>query len=123
MLRKLQFILMIFCLGIFVFPKQNFNVQFAQNTCCESQKQSSDCCKHSEKKSKSCHHESKKEKDCKDDCTTCKMCSPGFVFSATQSGFKNELSKSFSDSKNQFSYNLNFWSTEIFNIWQPPKLG
>ena len=62
MLRKLQLILMIFCLGIFVFPKQNFNVQLAQSSCCEAQKSDSDCCEKGEKKSDSCHHDSKKEK-------------------------------------------------------------
>src|SRR6218665_1643553 len=91
MLRKLQLFMMIFCLGIFVFPKQNFNAQVAQSSCCESQTQNSDCCKKEDASSKACSHDSKKEKDCKDNCTTCKTCSSGFVFSVVLNNFDNKL--------------------------------
>ncbi|SHK14562.1 hypothetical protein SAMN05444371_1481 [Epilithonimonas mollis] len=123
MLRKLQLILMIFCLGIFVFPKQNFNAQVAQSSCCEVQKDSSDCCKKGEKKSDSCHHDSKKEKDCKDNCTTCKTCSSGFVFSVVLNNLDNKLKTPFFTISNPFSYYSQSPSARSFNIWQPPKLG
>ena len=123
MLRKFQLILMIFCLGIFVFPKQNFNVQLAQSSCCEAQKSDSDCCEKGEKKSDSCHHDSKKEKDCKDNCTTCKTCSSGFVFSVVLNNLDNKLKTPVFEIKNQFSYQLQSPLARSFNIWQPPKLG
>ena len=123
MLRKFQLILMIFCLGIFVFPKQNFNAQVAQSSCCEAQKDTSDCCKKDEKKSDSCHHDSKKEKDCKDNCTTCKTCSSGFVFSVVLNNFDNKLRKPIFTINNQFSYYSQSPLARTFNIWQPPKLG
>jgi len=123
MLRKLQLFFMMFCLGIFVFPKQNFNAQVAQISCCEAQKDTSDCCKKDEKKSDSCHHDSKKEKDCKDNCTTCKTCSSGFVFSVVLNNLDNKLKTPFFTINNQFSYNSQSPLARYFNIWQPPKLG
>lgn len=123
MLRKLQLFFMIFCLGIFVFPKQNFDAQVAQSSCCEVQTQSSDCCKKEEKKSDSCHHDSKKEKDCTDNCTTCKTCSSGFVFSVILNDFDNKLRTPIFEINNQYSYYSQAPLARTFNIWQPPKLG
>ena len=123
MLRKFQLILMIFCLGIFVFPKQNFNAQLAQSSCCEAQKSDSDCCKKEEKKSDSCHHDSKKEKDCKDNCSTCKTCNSGFVFSVILNNFDNKLKTPVFTLNNLFYYYSQSPLARTFNIWQPPKLG
>ena len=123
MLRKLQLIVMIFCLGIFVFPNQNFNVQLAQSSCCKEQKDNSDCCKKQEKKSESCHHDSKKGQDCKDNCTTCKTCSSGFVFSVVLNELDNKLKTPAFLISNSFSYYSQSPLTRSFNIWQPPKLG
>ena len=123
MLRKLQLLMMIFCLGIFVFPKQNFDVQVAQKSCCEVKTKTSDCCKKEEKKSDSCHHDSKKEKDCKDNCTTCKTCSSGFVFSVILNSFDNKLNTLIFKNNNQYSYYSQSPLARTFNIWQPPKLG
>lgn len=123
MLRKLQLLMMIFCLGIFAFPKQTFDVQVAQTSCCEVQTQSSDCCKKEEKKSDSCHHDSKKEKDCKDNCTTCKTCSSGFVFSIILNHFENKLKTLIFENNNQYSYYSQSPLARAFIIWQPPKLG
>lgn len=123
MMRKFQLILMVFCLGIFVFPKQNFNAQLAQSSCCEAQKSDSDCCKKEEKKSDSCHHNFKKEKDCKDNCTTCKTCNSGFVFSVVLNNFDNNLKTLVFEINNPFSYYSQSPLARSFNIWQPPKLG
>lgn len=123
MLRKLQLILMIFCLGIFVFSKQSYSIQLAQNSCCAVKTQSSDCCKKDQKRSDSCHHDSKKEKDCKDNCATCKTCSSGFVFSVVLNNFDDKLKTPVFEIKNQFSHQLQSLLVRSFNIWQPPKLG
>jgi len=123
MSRKLQLFFMIFCLGIFVFPKQNFNAQVAQSSCCEAQTQSSECCKKEDKKSDSCHHDTKKEKDCKGNCTTCKTCSSGFVFSVVLNNFDNKLKTLIFEINNQYSYYSQAPLARTFNIWQPPKLG
>ncbi|MCD9854343.1 hypothetical protein LUD75_06485 [Epilithonimonas sp. JDS] len=114
---------MIFCLGIFVFPKQNFNAQVAQSSCCESQSNNSDCCEKEDASSKSCSHDSKKEKDCKDNCTTCKTCSSGFVFSVVLNNFDNKLRTPIFQIENQYSYYSQSPLARAFIIWQPPKLG
>lgn len=111
---------MIFCLGIFVFPKEKFNVQLTQTSCCEIQKENSDCCKKEEKKSDSCHHDSKKEKDCKDNCKTC---SSGFIFSVVLNDLDNKLKIPVFEINNLFSYYSQSPLARTFNIWQPPKLG
>ena len=123
MLRKLQLFFMIFCLGILVFPKQNYDVQVAQSSCCEAQTKSSDCCKKEEKKSDSCHHDSKKEKDCTSKCTTCKTCTSGFVFSVVLNNFDDKLRTPIFEINNQYSYYSQSPLARAFIIWQPPKLG
>ena len=123
MLRRLQLFFMIFCLGIFVFPKQNFNAQVAQSSCCESKSNNSDCCEKEDVSSKSCSHDSKKEKDCKDNCTTCKTCSSGFVFSVVLNNFDNKLRTPIFQIENQYSYYSQSPLARAFIIWQPPKLG
>lgn len=123
MLRKLQLLMVIFCLGIFVFPKQNFNAQVAQSSCCEYQTQTSDCCAKEDASSKSCNHDSKNEKDCKDNCNTCKTCSSGFVFSVVLNNFDNKLRTPIFQIENQYPYDSQSPLTRAFIIWQPPKLG
>ncbi|WP_125201743.1 hypothetical protein [Chryseobacterium sp. SC28] len=123
MLRKLQLLLMIFCLGIFIFPNQNFATAVSENSCCEAQTQSSDCCKKEEKKSNSCDHDSKKDKNCKDNCSSCKICNAGFVFSVILNSLDNALNAPIFEISNPFSYNPRTPLERSFNIWQPPKLG
>ena len=119
MARKLQLLLMIFCLGIFVFPKQNVVMQLSQSSCCKTEKTDiSDS-----KKSNSCDHHSKQEKECKDNCTTCKVCASCYAFSVIPTELKPEVFK-ISQSKHQlFSYKNQILLARSFNIWQPPKIA
>ena len=61
--------MMIFCLGIFIFPKQNFISTSEMSDCCKTEK---NCCGKSEKKS--CHSKKNDKKSCEGNCANCHSC-------------------------------------------------
>lgn len=105
-----------FCLGIFLIPKDNFYAQFSKENCCKNNSKK-DCCKTK-------HKESKEEKNtCTDDC--CSSCIACFTFIETPSS-KNlylELTLFKSNKNSPFEYSDPYISDRLKEIWQPPKLG
>ncbi len=122
MARQFYLILMLFCLGIMVFPNQNFNVEIAQMSCCAETSSSDHCDNISEKKE--CNHDKKESGSdkCNDACSTCHTCTGffgSFVINATPTDFQ----KNISDNKKVFGYNFPAFINQNSNIWQPPKVA
>jgi hypothetical protein len=105
---------MIFCLGLILFPKQNFYVQTFEPEQC--------CCKNSKKNCCDSRKENPK-KDCKSDCnSTCHKVnnSPNiFVLKSENQELtcENPVSK-----KQNFIYANPYFSSLFKEIWQPPKI-
>ena len=114
---------MVFGLSIFILPKQMI---FAQNVieCCDRMS-NDDCCQ--KEATQSCHSENSKdqsEKDnCNDDCTQCHSCTVHFVMNYLSPEFNSTLKKNFFVEKLNFNYGNSYFSSNIQNIWQPPKIG
>lgn len=121
MAKKVQFLLMIFCLGMFIFPKQLFSAQKQEMTCCEKEKTEKNCCDKSEN-SKPC--DSNKSHSCDGNCTNCRACSTSVVFLAVE--IKTELEKQnvlpISKQVENFYLQPNL-SQLPKKIWQPPKIS
>ncbi|MGO4708751.1 hypothetical protein AB4Y90_06450 [Chryseobacterium sp. 2TAF14] len=122
-MKPIQLLLIIFCLGIFLVPKDNFYAQAAQENCCKTESKTKSCCD----KDQSSHHNSKDNKkdhkSCTDGCcSTCAVC-----FSFIENSFaKNnfwEFSTFKTFTKIQFQYSNPYISNGLKEIWQPPKLG
>ena len=111
-------------LGIFILPKQMI---YAQTTfeCCDQKSIKEDCCK--TEKTKSCHSDlskNKSEKDnCGDDCTNCHSCTVHFVMNYLTPEFNSTLKRHFFIQDLNFEYGNSYFSSDIQNIWQPPKIG
>ena len=108
--------LLIFCLGIFVLPKQEAYAQnFETEECCQSSSEKSDCCNDDDKNS---------ENHCTDNCcSACHTCSSCLSFAIAKvekysPEFKNNFFK-----KSNFIYKSPSFSLYLKEIWQPPKLG
>lgn len=121
MARKLHILIVIFCLGIFIMPKQNFFAQLMQQDCC-STSASGDCCPAPENDSKPCH--GKEKKSCGGDCTSCKSCSTTTVFASIAPDIKvTDNSTAAGDSSKSFCYLSPEFTDRAAKIWQPPKIG
>jgi hypothetical protein len=57
--KKIQILTLIFCLGIFIFPKQNISVDSEKQDCCKTEKT---CCDKEKSEKKSCHNDKKDDK-------------------------------------------------------------
>jgi len=118
-MKLLHLFLIVFCLGIFLVPKDSFYAQSMQDTCCKAESKK-DCCK---------HHSSKKDskddttKSCNDDC--CSSCVACFTFIETpfSKNLRLELSYYKSNKNPQFQYSDPYLSDRLKEIWQPPKIG
>lgn len=115
-----QIIAIIFCLGIFLIPKDNFYAQISQETCCQSESEM-DCCKNDHHK----QHSQKKEQksSCNDDC--CSSCVACYTFIETPFSKSLQLEYSYykSNKNLQFEYSDPHISDRLKEIWQPPKIG
>ncbi len=121
MLKSLKIFLIVFGLGVFTFPKQVF---FEQQTeqCCNEKPSNEDCC--NSEKAKSCHSENPDQKDdCRSSCNSCHSCSVHFVLNYVSTEVYDFLEKPFFSERQNFSYQNSFFSSQIHNIWQPPKIG
>lgn len=124
MSKTLKIFFIVLGLSIFTLPKQ---LVFAQSTveCCDQMSIKDNCCK--TKKTASCHSEnsnSKSEKNsCDNDCTQCHSCTVQFVLNfispdISQTSHRHLFSKTLN-----FNYGISYFSSNIQNIWQPPKIG
>ncbi|MDQ0476766.1 hypothetical protein QF004_001279 [Chryseobacterium sp. MDT2-18] len=124
MSRTLKIFFIVLGLSIFILPKQMI---YAQTTvqCCDQKPTKEECCK--TKKPISCHSEnstdhSQKNK-CGDDCNKCHSCTVHFVMNYLSSEFNSNLKKHLFIQDLNFGYGNSYFSSNIQNIWQPPKIG
>lgn len=119
MAKNIQILIMIFCLGIFIFPKQNFFYTSEKSDCCKTEKK---CCDKSEKKT--CHKEQKGKKSCEGNCSNCQSCSTTVVLSFENKNIlKLENNPANITKKVENIYLQPYISSLFISIWQPPKIG
>ena len=112
-------LLMIFCLGFFIMPKQNLHSQNNQSIqCCEqssSDASENNCCDDEEDHS---------SKGCQDtDCTTCHTCYNFLSLVFVNFEKKTDPSANPTYRNQNFFYKSPAFSSTARDIWQPPKIG
>lgn len=119
--KLFQILAILFCLGIFLIPKDNFYVQASQETCCK--KESKSCCKNHNTSSKDKHSKDSKS-SCNDDCCTfCVACAPFLEITSSKNLVYLEFLNLSLTKNGQFQYADPYLSDSLKEIWQPPKLG
>ena len=124
MSRTLKIFFIVLGLSIFILPKQMMYAQ-SKIECCDQKSTKEDCCK--TEKTKSCHTDNSKnstEKNkCGDDCTQCHSCTVHFVLNYLSPEINPTLQKHLFAKTLNFKYGISYFSSNIQNIWQPPKIG
>ena len=122
MAKKFQILTLIFCLGIFIFPKQIISVDSEKKDCCKTEKS---CCDKSKPEKKSCHQDKKEDKkSCKGNCSNCHSCSFTLVFNLENKNILDfNKSHHFISKKVENLYLQPHFSSLFVSIWQPPKIG
>ncbi|WP_407404581.1 hypothetical protein [Chryseobacterium sp.] len=118
-MKNWQFILIIFCLGIFLVPKDNFYAQASQKNCCKTKSISNDCCTDKHETS----NQNSKKDYCNDDCCSFCMTCHSFIENFSSRTIMTELSAFQINKKLHYSYADPYFSNGLKDIWQPPKLG
>lgn len=119
MAKKIQILIMIFCLGIFIFPKQNFFSVNEKSDCCKTEKS---CCDKSEKKP--CHGKENNKKSCEGNCASCHSCGSTVVFNLENKNISEDaIHIEFYSPKVENLYLQPHLSSLFNSIWQPPKIG
>jgi hypothetical protein len=117
--KYIQILLIIFCLGIFLIPKDNFYAQASQENCCKTDSKKHSCCD----KEHSNHGKKDSKSSCNDDCCSfCATCSNFVENLAAKTVFFNHTPFK-TDKKLEFQYSDPHISDSLKDIWQPPKLG
>ena len=122
MAKKIQILMMIFCLGIFIFPKQNISVDSEKQDCCKTEKT---CCDKEKSEKKSCHNDKKDDKkSCKGNCSNCHSCCSTLVFNLENKTILDfDKNQKFTSKKVESFYLQPHLSSLFISIWQPPKIG
>ncbi|KAA0126850.1 hypothetical protein FY557_15575 [Chryseobacterium sp. SN22] len=124
-MKLFQIITLIFCLGIFLVPKDNFYAQNRQETCCKNDSEMS-CCKKDhqhQQHSKENHGKQGKKSSCNDDCcSTCVTCY-NYIETPYAKNPQAEIPYYQSDKNLPFEYSDPYLSGRLKEIWQPPKIG
>jgi len=122
MVKSLKIFLIILGLGVFILPKQTVFAQKVEK-CCEQKSNKDECCK--TEKSKPCHENNSKKSseksNCGNDCANCHSCSVNLVLNYLSPEVYTAQKQLFIK-KIAFNYEISFFSSNIQNIWQPPKL-
>lgn len=118
-MKKIQVILMLFCLGIFILPKQLITFQKSEMTCNISSSKN-DCCKDTQHNN---HNNSEKKENCGDDCYSCGTCHTFAVFSYPFLKDNDQDLRKIPVTKEKFTYVTPDFSDVYSKIWQPPKIG
>ncbi|MGL6129477.1 hypothetical protein BBI01_15630 [Chryseobacterium artocarpi] len=120
-MKLFHILAIVFCLGIFLVPKDSFYTQSMQDTCCKAESKKSDCCKnHSSKKD---GKDDSKQSSCNDDCcSSCVVCYT-FIETPFSKNLRLELSYYKTNKNPQFQYSAPHLSDRLKEIWQPPKIG
>lgn len=122
MAKRLQIVLMVFCLGVFIFPKQMVPAENTEMPCCKTEKTTKNCCGKSEK-SAPCHDSKKQSHSCDSNCNNCSSCSFTVVFIGVNVSLDEfKIPQKISNKVETFYLQPNF-STLSKAIWQPPKIG
>ncbi|AZA59142.1 hypothetical protein EG349_11035 [Chryseobacterium shandongense] len=122
-MKLVQIITIVFCLGIFMIPKDNFYAQNMQEKCCKEGSAKSCCEKQKPENSKDNHGNKQKSSSCNDDC--CSYCAACYSFIETpfSRSLKLDISYYKSNKNLNFQYSDPYISGRLREIWQPPKLG
>lgn len=122
-MKLVQIITIIFCLGIFLIPKDNFYGQKMEETCCKKSS-GSDCCKKQHQEhSKENHNKKQKNSSCNDDCCSyCAICY-SFIETPLSRSLKLDISFDKTNKNLHFQYSDPYISGRLKEIWQPPKIG
>ena len=111
-------------LSIFILPKQLVFAQSAVESC-DQMSTKKNCCK--TEKTESCHSENSNNKSennsCGDDCTQCHSCTVHFVLNYLSPEISQTSAQHLFVKALNFNYGISYFSSNIQNIWQPPKLG
>ncbi|WP_294231167.1 hypothetical protein [Chryseobacterium endophyticum] len=120
-MKLFQIISLIFCLGIFLVPKDNFYAQNRQETCCKNDSEMSCCRKDHPQHSK--ENQGNKKSSCSDDC--CSACVTCYTCMETPylKNLQAEIPYDHSDKNLSFEYSDPYLSDRLKEIWQPPKIG
>lgn len=117
---KLQFLLLILCLGIFAMPKQLLSAPESTMECCEKRDSSE----------QSCHEENNKTSETSKDtgctgscCTSCGVCSVTVTPALVDNLLIPGGSKKFNADTGKTPYKTPFSSFQLKEIWQPPKIS
>lgn len=119
-MKRLQIILMILALGLFLVPKQLLATSSAMD-CCTSEQMAKNHCQHTKKDN---HHQSGDHKNCTgSSCTTCGTCTV-FSISVLKADFihLNSIATKIKSGQS-FIYKEPALQNGICEIWQPPKIG
>jgi hypothetical protein len=122
--KLFQIIAIIFCLGAFLIPKDNFYAQNMQETCCKSDSDSEmSCCKNDHQEHSNDNQNKEQKSSCNDNC--CSTCAACYTFIETPFSKSLQLEYSYykSNKNLQFEYSDPYLSDRLREIWQPPKLG
>lgn len=122
-MKLFQIITLIFCLGMFLIPKDNFYAQKMQETCCKNDSEMSCCKKDHQQHSKENQGKKDKKSSCSDDCcSTCVTCYT-YIETPCSRNLQAEISYYQSNKNLQFEYSDPYISDRLKEIWQPPKIG
>ncbi len=122
MAKRLQILLMVFCLGIFIFPKQTISTENTEMSCCKIEKTTKDCCGKS-KKSAPCNDSKNKSHSCDGNCNNCSSCSFTVVFIGVNVNVAESNVPQIISNKVEKLYLQPNFSKLYKAIWQPPKIG
>ena len=93
--------------------------------CCDQKSTTEDCC--TTEKNNSCHSDNSNTKpeksNCGDDCNQCNSCTVHFVMNYISPELTTSLQQHFFIKELNFEYGNSYFSSNIQNIWQPPKIG
>ncbi|MBW7675522.1 hypothetical protein [Chryseobacterium chendengshani] len=115
----MKVLLIIFCLGIFLIPKDNFYAQASQENCCKTDSKTDDCCN----KDHSNHDKKDGKSSCNDDCCSFCMTCHTFVENISNKAIFFDYSDYYADNNLRFQYSDPYISNSLKDIWQPPKLS
>ena len=116
-MKHIQVLLIIFCLGIFLIPKDNFYAP--QENCCKTGTKKHSCCEkdHSNRGNK------EDKSSCKDECCSLCVTCTNFVENLAAKILFFNHSPFKTDKKLEFQYSDPYISDSLKDIWQPPKLA
>ncbi|WP_307452711.1 MULTISPECIES: hypothetical protein [Chryseobacterium] len=124
-MKLFHIIAIVFCLGIFLVPKDTLYLENMHETCCKQKDSGMDCCKKDKQNIHHSEHQNSKQKSSSCDDSCCSTCAVCYTFIETPFSVNQKLELSYykSNKNLQFQYSDPYLSDRLKEIWQPPKLG